>query len=149
MTLKQKIYGHYFQVLNEKISALQQVLVDLKESGANETKSTAGDKHETALAMLQIEQANTRVQLKEVLDQKLLFEKIDPSLSTVVVVNGSIIKTNQGYLFLGIAGGKAVVDGNRVIALSPQSPLGAKLMGLTINDAAEMNGVKYVIENIG
>jgi hypothetical protein len=43
---------------------LQQVLADLKESGANETKSTAGDKHETALAMLQIEQANTRGQLQ-------------------------------------------------------------------------------------
>jgi hypothetical protein len=64
MTLKQKIYNYYLQVINDKVYMLQQVLADLKESGANETKSTAGDKHETALAMLQIEQANTRGQLQ-------------------------------------------------------------------------------------
>ncbi len=60
MTLKQKIHGHTLEIINAKISLLQKVLADLKESGSNETKSTAGDKHETALAMLQIEQANTR-----------------------------------------------------------------------------------------
>ena len=148
MTLKQKIYNHYLQVLNKKIDSLQQVLNDLKESGANETKSTAGDKHETALAMLQIEQANTRQQLKEVLDQKMLFEKIDPSLSPVAIVNGSLIKTNRGYLFLSVAAGKAIVDGNPVIALSPQSPLGLKLIGLKLNDVAEINNTSYLIESI-
>ena len=148
MLLKQKIYNHYLQVLNEKINSLQQTLNDLKESGANETKSTAGDKHETALAMLQIEQANVRGQLKEALDQKLVYEKIDPSLSPTIIVNGSLIKTNKGYLFLSIAAGKAVVDGNAVIALSPQSPLGIKLMGLKPGDVAEINNMRYEIENI-
>jgi hypothetical protein len=42
MTLKQKIYNHYLQIVNSKIKMLQQVLADLKESGTNETKSTAG-----------------------------------------------------------------------------------------------------------
>ena len=148
MMLKQKIYNHYLQILNEKINALQKVLNDLKESGANETKSTAGDKHETALAMLQIEQANTRAQLKEVIDQKILFEKIDPSISAVAVVNGSLIKTDRGYLFLSVAGGKAIVDGKAVIALSPQSPLGTKLMGLRVNEIANVNNIRYVIEAI-
>ena len=72
MTLKQKVYQHYLQFVNGKISLLQQVLADLKESGANETKSTVGDKHETALAMLQIEQANKLKQLAEVIAQKIL-----------------------------------------------------------------------------
>jgi len=148
MTLKQSVYNHYLRVLDEKIVALQQVLNDLKESGTNETKSTAGDKHETALAMLQIEQANKRAQLKEVVDQKILFEKIDPLINTVAVVNGSLIKTNKGYLFLSVAVGKAIIDGNEVIALSRQSPLGAKLMGLKINDVAEVNNVSYLIERI-
>lgn len=147
MTFKQKIHNHYQQVLNQKIKALQQVLSDLKESGSNETKSTAGDKHETALAMLQIEQANVRGQLKEVMDQKNVFEKIDPAVSSVVIVNGSLIKTNRGYLFLSIASGKAIVDGNTVIALSPQSPLGIKLMGLKVADIAEINNIHYVIES--
>jgi transcription elongation GreA/GreB family factor len=148
MTLKQKIYDHYLQVINDKVFLLQQVLADLKESGANETKSTAGDKHETALAMLQIEQANTRGQLKEVIAQKDALQKINPAATVMKIVNGSLIKTSKGYLFLSVALGKAVVEGNTVIALSPQSPLGAKLVGLGVGEFAEVNKTKYTIESI-
>jgi hypothetical protein len=148
MTLKQQIHHHYLQLINQKVQLLQQVLADLKESGANETKSTAGDKHETALAMLQIEQANTRGQLKEVLEQKATLEKINPALSAAVVVNGSLIKTSRGWLYLSTALGKAAVGDITVIALSPQSPLGIKLMGLTVEDIAEINNNRYVIERI-
>lgn len=148
MTLKQKTYNHYLQVIHDKVDMLQKILDDLKESGTNETKSTAGDKHETALAMLQIEQANTRAQLQEVLAQKAALEKIKPTLSASIVVNGSLIKTNKGYLFMSTALGKAVVDNIAVIALSPQSPLGKKLMGLKINEACSMNNIEYKIENI-
>ena len=148
MNLKQKIYNHYLQVINEKVTMLQKILNDLKESGTNETKSTAGDKHETALAMLQIEQANTRAQLRDVLAQKATLEKIDPTLTVPIIVNGSLIKTKRGYLFMSIAMGKAVIDSNAVIALSPQSPLGQKLMGLKTGDSAAINDVEYIIELI-
>jgi fibronectin type 3 domain-containing protein len=148
MTLKEKIYVHYTRVVNDKIQLLQQVLTDLKESGSNETKSTAGDKHETALAMLQIEQANTREQLKDVVAQKNALEKINPAIAANKIVNGSLVKTNRGYFFVSIALGKAVVDGITVMAVSPQSPLGMQLMGLTTANTAEVNANKYIIENI-
>lgn len=148
MKLKQKIYDHYLQILNEKISMLQQVLADLKESGSNETKSTAGDKHETALAMLQIEQANKRGQLQEIIAQKNVLEKIDPLVTAAMVVNGSLVKTNRGYLFISIASGKALIEDIRVIALSAQSPLGKKLMGLRRGEVAEINNIGYIIEDI-
>ena len=127
---------------------LQQVLADLKESGANETKSTAGDKHETALAMLQIEQANARGQLQELLSQKAALEKIDPAIVAPVVVNGSLIKTSRGYLYMSIALGKAMIGDIAVIALSPQSPLGKKLMGLKKGETVVMNNTDYTIEVI-
>lgn len=148
MNLKQKIYNHYLLVIHSKIAILLKVLNDLKESGANETKSTAGDKHETALAMLQIEQANTRAQLQEVIAQKNSLEKINPTLSANIIVNGSLIKTNRGYLFMSIALGRAVIDNHTVIALSPQAPLGHKLMGLKKGDAALINNIEYRIESI-
>ena len=148
MTLKQKLYNHYLQAINNKISELQQVLADLKESSSNETKSTAGDKHETALAMLQIEQANVGAQLQDVLDKKAALEKIDPALSAATIVNGSLVKTNKCYLFISTALGKATIDGHAVIALSPQSPLGKKLIGLSVGDVAEINNTTYVVEGI-
>ena len=148
MKLKQKIYNHYLQVIHDKVAMLQNVLTDLKESSSNETKSTAGDKHETALAMLQIEQANTRGQLQEALTQKAALEKINPALSASIVLNGSLVKTNRGYLFVSIALGKTVIENITVIALSPQSPLGQKLMGLKVGDVAVINAMYYTIEDI-
>ena len=148
MTLKQKIYNHYLQTINDKIAGLQKVLTDLKESGANETKSTAGDKHETALAMLQIEQANVRVQLKEAQQQQATLEKINPELSPAIIVPGSLIKTNKGYLFLSIAAGKAIIEGNTVMALSPQSPLGQQLLLTNKGGTVIINTMTYTIESI-
>lgn len=148
MTLKQKAYNYYLQVVNDKISSLRQVLADLKESGSNETKSTAGDKHETALAMLQIEQANIGGQLQDVLEKKIALEKIDPLSSSSKIINGSLVETDEVFLFISIALGKATIAGILIIALSPQSPLGQKLMGLSVGDAAEINNNTYLIKSI-
>jgi transcription elongation GreA/GreB family factor len=148
MTLKQKIYKHYLQAIQDKAGDLQKVLADLKESGANETKSTAGDKHETALAMLQIEQSNIRGQLKEMQQQLAALEKINPAIVPAVIVLGSLIKTNKGYLFLSIAAGKAVIEGHTVLALSPQSPLGQQLVNATKSESVTINNTTYTIENI-
>ncbi len=127
---------------------LQQVLADLKESGRHETKSTAGDKHETALAMLQIEQANIRGQLQDILTQRTVLEKINPTLSATSVMNGSLIKTNRGYFFMSIAMRKTNINNLTVIGISPQSPLGKKLMGLKIGESALINKLSYVIESL-
>lgn len=148
MNLKHKIFNHYLQVVNDKITMLQKVLADLKESGSNETKSTAGDKHETALAMLQIEQANVRSQLQDSLEKKSVIEKINPDVTAIVIVNGSLIKTNKGYLWMSVALGKAVIEDTQVIALSPQSPLGQKLMGLKAGEVAAINDREYLIQSI-
>jgi transcription elongation GreA/GreB family factor len=148
MLLKQLIQTHYHQLANTKINLLQQTLADLKESGANETKSTAGDKHETALAMLQIEQANKRTQLQEALEQKNILEKIANVTNTTKIVHGSLVKTNKGYFYMSVALGKALVNEVPVIAISPQSPLGAKLVGLCVHDVVETNGNAYLVEAI-
>ena len=127
---------------------LQQVLADLKESGSNETKSTAGDKHETALAMLQIEQESYRGQLKEAMNQKEALMKLDPLVTAGLVVNCSLVKTDKGYLYISIAEAKSQVDGITVIPLSPQSPLGSKLVGLSAGDTAVINNNRFAIELI-
>jgi transcription elongation GreA/GreB family factor len=146
--LKQNIYQHFLQLATEKVSILQARLNDLKESGANETKSTAGDKHETALAMVQIEQANSREQLKDALHQLNFLTKINIEVKSNKIINGSLVKTNKGYFFISVALGKAVVDGMEVIAISSNSPLGIKLLGLIVGEIAEINLNKYTVVEI-
>ena len=148
MTFKQKIYEQYLQLVNDKIISLQAILDELSDSAKNESKSTAGDKHETALAMLQIEQENTRAKYKEAAEQKNQLERIDIHSSSAKIIKGSLIKTDKGYLFLSIALGKIIIDGVAVTSLSTLSPLGAKLLGLQVNDVVEINRMKYLIEEI-
>src|SRR3954470_19954550 len=114
MTFKENVQRHCIELVNEKINFLQKTLADLKESASNETKSTAGDKHETALAMLQIEQENTNKQLETLLSKKLQIERIAPGTKPKLIANGTLAKTNKGYFYVSIALGKITVDGKIV-----------------------------------
>ncbi len=134
-------------MLNNKIQELENILKELGESAAKDTKSSAGDKHETARAMIQIEQESVGKQLKETEDQKNVLEKIELSSSPLQIIKGSLVKTNRGYLFLSIPLGKINVDGESIMVISPQSPLGLKMMGLKANEMTEINGVHYSIES--
>lgn len=146
MSFKQNVYSTCVNLLNEKISSLRNSLSELETGAENDNKSSAGDKHETARAMMQIEQEKLGKQLNDSILQFTELEKIGPSTSSAVVTKGSLLETNQGFLFLSVALGKINVGGRSVVVLSPQSPLGIKLIGLGVNDVAEINGTKYVIE---
>jgi hypothetical protein len=61
---------------------------------------------------------------------------------------GSLVKANGIYLYLSVALPKITIEGIKVIALSPQSPLGAKLMGNQVGFTFEINGTQYSIESI-
>lgn len=148
MTFKERVYLEVSTTLNQKILALRQTLADLKESASNETKSTAGDKHETALAMLQIEQKNVGSQLENVLVQQQQLTKLIPGITPAQIVAGVVVVTNRGYLFLSIGLGKIIVDGVPVFVLSPKSPLGNKLIGLKVDDTASIQGMEYRIVKI-
>ena len=70
MNIKEKIFSHLLTTINDKILSLENILIELKESISNETKSTAGDKYETARAMLHLEQENIFKQLRNANDQR-------------------------------------------------------------------------------
>jgi transcription elongation GreA/GreB family factor len=148
MTFKENIYALYNRRLDEKIEHLQKNLQDLGNSAANETKSTAGDKHETALAMLQIEQQNKRAQLAQLLAQRDIFKKIDPRNSSAAVLNGSLVQTDKGYFYICTALGKLMLDDRAIFALSPTSPLGQKLMGKNTGQTVEMNNIFYTVLSV-
>jgi len=148
MSFKQTVYGGFVALLNEKIAALQNDLAELKASIENETKSSVGDKYETARAIMQTRQAQVNQQLTDAFTQKAILDSIDVQAKPIVVSKGSLVKTNRGYFFMSIALGKIELDGAQVFSLSPQSPLGGKLSGLAVGDEAAINNIKYVIEEI-
>ena len=148
MTFKQKIHQYYLQLIQDRIDVFRDMIVDLTEDSKNDAKGSAGDKHETALSMMHIEQEKINHKLKEVLGQKAVLDKIDATKLTQTIIVGSLVKANGIYLFLSTALPKISVDGVNVIALSPQSPLGSHLMGNSVGFTFEINGTKYLIESV-
>ena len=148
MTFKQSVHEAFLELVNQKIKVFENKLAELKESVQNETKSTAGDKHETARAHLQIEQEQTNQHLLAALQQKDVLDRLNPLIESSVVGPGSIIATAQSLFYMSTGLGKLVVEGKPIISLSLQSPLGMKMKGLKVNNTVEMNGVSYIILNI-
>ena len=148
MTFKQKIHQHYLQLVQDRIDVFRDMIAALTEDSKNDAKGSAGDKHETALSMMHIEQEKLNHKLKEVLVQKAILEKIDSTTIAKTIIVGSLVKANGIYLYLSVALPKINVEGINVIALSPQSPLGNKLLGMQVNHAFEINTTNYIIQEI-
>jgi hypothetical protein len=145
---KERVFEQCLHKVDELIASYNKNLRDLNDSAANETKSTAGDKHETALAMLQIEQKNIKARLEEATNRRRLLERFKLLPSSARSTNGSLIKTSQGYFLLTVALGKLEVEGKTVIALSAASPLGTRLSGLQAKDSFQFRGLNYFVEEI-
>lgn len=148
MTFKQNIHVHYSQLVQDRIDVFRDMISGLTEDSKNDAKGSAGDKHETALSMMHLEQEKLNRKLAEVLNQKAVLDKINPEICSETISLGSLVKANGIFLYLSLALPKIAINGVNVIALSPQSPLGNKLMGNKIGFTFEINGTKYLIENI-
>lgn len=146
--LKQKVLNYYKQQVQDKEDAFRDMIAALTEDASNDAKGSAGDKHETALSMMHLEQEKLNHKLKEILEQKAILSKIDGKAVLTKVALGSLVKANAMYLFVSAALPKVSIDGVTVLALSPESPLGDKIMGQEAGYAFEINGTKYIISEI-
>lgn len=148
MTFKQKIHQVYLQLIQDKIDVFQDMIVALTEDSKNDAKGSAGDKHETALSMMHIEQEKLNNKLSEYLAQKSIFDKIDSSQNHKKIALGSLVKTNDFMLYISAALPKITLDNKTIFAISPQSPLGSQLLGKEIGSSVVVNQKDYLVEMI-
>ena len=76
---KQKILSKYQILLQDKIDIYQDLILSLTEDAQNDAKSSAGDKHETTLSKLHIEQEKIANKLKEAIEQQAILSKLEIS----------------------------------------------------------------------
>lgn len=148
MKLKEKVYQEYQNLVLEKIKTLQDTIAGLTLDAQNDAKGSAGDKHETALSMMHLEQEKLNQRVKEALEQKAILDSIDISKKYVVVSLGSLVYTHSLPFFISQALPKIKIEGKEIIALSPQSPLGRQLIGKKVNDEVHFNTATYKILDI-
>ena len=117
----------------------------LSEDAQNDAKGSAGDKHETALSMMHLEQEKLTNKLKETIVLKEILEKIDDSKNSATITIGSYVKVNSMQLFISAALPKISIEDVTVLSVSLQSPLGSQLMGKKQHDIVVVNGITFTI----
>lgn len=145
---KRNVINAFKILLQDKIDVYERLLDSLTTDAQNDAKSSAGDKHETTLSKLHIEQEKIAIKLKEAYVQLQQINKIDASKKANQVVNGSLVVTNHVTVLIGTALPKITVNNQSVFAISSQSPLGVQLMGKTTRATFQVNQVTYTIEAI-
>lgn len=117
-----------------------------QDSANEETKSSAGDKYETGRAMAQIERDRHAQLFDQLRQERAVLDRIDPDFVFQRVGLGALVTTSVGVFFVSVSAGMVVVEGQKVIAMSPQSPLGASLMGKQAGDSFLFQQKKGIIE---
>lgn len=138
--IKGKIHTICLVLVEEKRARIEHAILQVQSSLASESKSTAGDKHETGRAMLQLEREKLGGQLQqlEILEQTLI--KIKPTTSSKKIVLGSYVKTEHLNYYLSVSLGEIKIASTSVYAISVHSPIGQLLLGKMVGDSISFNG---------
>jgi hypothetical protein len=134
--------------IEERMNFIQGQLDELAQGIKNEGKSSAGDKHETSISMMQLEQEKLGEQIQLVIEQKNQLSRLlnlDPSTKAG---NGRLIITNLGSYFLATSLGKMSWENEEFFTLSVQSPFGQILIGKEKGSNFSYNGKNYSILNV-
>ena len=146
--LKKELLRQCWHFVEQREANIKETIASNKQSLENETKSSAGDKHETGRAMLQLEMEKAGKQLASVQHMKTTLSKIKIDKEHSNASLGSIIHTSNGYFFLSISLGSMKVDNEYYFGVSIASPIGKLLLGKTTKDSFQFNNTNYVVLSI-
>lgn len=146
--IKKEIYNACKAIAKNRVITYQQAIKSAQDAAGSETKSTAGDKHETGRAMAHLEQEKNISQLTEAQEQLNIINRINPLETTNQAVLGSIVITNKGKFYISISAGKIEINNVIYFAVSLQSPIGKAMVNLKNNDSFIVNNQEFVIEEI-
>lgn len=144
LEIKKKLYKACLLFVNEKYKTVTTSIESNKKALFSETKSSAGDKHETGRAMLQLEMEKAGQQLVVVSEMKKVLERIQFENQSNNVKLGSIIITNKASYYLAISTGKITIENTDFYAVSTNSPIGRELLGKKVGDSISFNEAKIL-----
>ncbi|MDH3708920.1 MAG: hypothetical protein OER04_03470 [Cyclobacteriaceae bacterium] len=145
LKLKEQAHDQCVLWVQQKIDILQQSIRQTRQSASAETKSSMGDKYETAQAMLHLEKEKYQSQLQQVLKLERVLHQISISANHTKIDLGSFLDTDQGYFYLSIAAGELPLGQTSFIAISPASPLGLEFKQAAVDTPFNFRGRSYLI----
>ena len=137
MSIKSSLFEQCEDFVQKKEALVLGIIEANRKALEQESKSTAGDKHETGRAMLHLEMEKASQQLQVVEQMKEVLLRIQSTAISDQVKLGSLVRTNKGLYYLSISAGQIEVMGQVYYAVSAQSPIGKILLGKNVNQRVE------------
>jgi hypothetical protein len=145
---KEALFEQCEVFVNKRLYNIENVISSNQKALQSETKSSAGDKHETGRAMLQLEMEKAGQQLAGIVQMKEILAKMNISNTSKNACLGSLILTEKACYFLSISAGQLVVENKVYFAISVSSPIGKLLLGKQEKEVISFNGNPIVINEI-
>jgi len=147
-TFKLKVKESCEEMLQKKLMLLLNEEKSAKASAESDTKSSMGDKHETAREMVQQEREQIGKRIAE--SEKLLSDllRMNENKSSQLIQPGSLVKCEIGWIYLTVSLGSIVVEDQKVNVISQESPFGKLIANKKKGDEVIMNGKKIFIEEV-
>jgi transcription elongation GreA/GreB family factor len=143
--VKSLLHTSCLQLAAKRIKSLEDELESMRQAVQSESKSSAGDKHETGRAMIHLEQEKLQKQLAEAQMLMAELEQIKLDQPCENVQQGAFVKTNRANFYVAAGLGKVAVGGGDVFVVSSQSPIAKQMLGKRAKDNFNMNGTEYAI----
>ena len=148
LKIKNLILKDMLHRIENKIISIQDVLKDTIYSRDSDSKSSAGDKHETSRAKIQTEIDLLNKQLGLLNRQKQELSNIDFCKNYSSATIGSLVKTNNGSYFISIGIGRININNEIFYAISLASPIGILLKNKKIGDVFSFRNTSFKIIDI-
>lgn len=146
--LTQHLHNLCRDYIAQREAETKAAIAEAQEAANNETKSTAGDKYETAREMMQQDINMNLARLNELQKLSATLSLIPASQNSTTVQPGSVVFTDNGNYYLSVSAGALHAGGVRFHAISSSSPLGVKLTGRRVGDTIELNGKRFTIDGV-
>ncbi len=145
MNIKEQLYKQCCDFVESRLTNINNVISEIQVSLQSETKSSAGDKHETGRAMLQLEREKAGNQLAEIQNIKEILSKVDTNKVLQIVGLGSVVYTTQSNYFISISAGQINANQSSFYAISPSTPIGQILLTKKAGDVIVFRDQEFKI----
>lgn len=147
-TVKQQLYSLCIEHVQDAIRSIEAAIAEIREAAQNETKSSMGDKYETAREMLQQDIDMNQKRLANAKADQNILKHINPQQTTDSVELGSLVKTNNGWFYIAVSLGLLTLQHDKYYVISLSSPIGRQLIGTSTGATFTLNGKVYKVETV-
>lgn len=148
-TKRQGIFDGLCAELDQNLKNRRGHLHSLRESLGSETKSSAGDKHETGRAMIHSEQARVQDSVNRL---EAMLSKLRQYAAVIGPIQrvspGALVETTGPWVLVGVPMGKVQLPDALVLCVGAEAPLAQQWYGAQPGDQVVLGSQQLTIQAI-